>query len=213
MLDLALEGHGDAHAVHRETMDEVGGAVQRINDPDVVRMLGAVRVAGFLGQDAVAGVGRQKRLDDGLLCGVIHLGHEVVHLLLRNTHRLHVECGAVDDGASGACGLDGHVKHGVQVGRHGLCEEGRWPGQEARGGTGDAVGNWKRALILPAARRRAAGGVVRQGRRSRSDSPTVTRWMRPLLPTEYSTYSCLRRLGAGSVPARSLLASTLSRPS
>ena len=72
-------------------------------------------VARFLGPDAVAGVGREQRLDDGLLAGMVDFGDEVVDLLLRDAHGLDVERGPVDDGAGGAGGLDGHVEHGVQA--------------------------------------------------------------------------------------------------
>lgn len=49
---------------------------------------------------------------------MVHLGDEVVHLLLRHAHGFNVEGGAVDDGAGGACSLDGYVEHGVEIGRH-----------------------------------------------------------------------------------------------
>jgi hypothetical protein len=39
-------------------------------------------------------------------------------LFLRNSNSLHVQGGAVDDGACGACSLDGYVEHGVEIGRH-----------------------------------------------------------------------------------------------
>ena len=106
-------------------MDEIGGAVQRVDDPDIVGILGAMRAAGFFGQDAVAGIGGEQGLDDDLFAGLIDLGDEVVDLLLRDTHRLDVERRAIDDGASGARSLDGHVEHGMQIGRHELCEERR----------------------------------------------------------------------------------------
>jgi hypothetical protein len=95
-------------------VDEVGGAVQRIDDPDEVAALLAMLLAGLFGQDAVVGVGGEERLDDGGFAGVVDLGDEVVDLLLRHTDRLDVERGAVDDGAGGACGLDGHVEHGME---------------------------------------------------------------------------------------------------
>ena len=44
---------------------------------------------------------------------VVDFGHEIVGLLGRDTDRLDVEGGAVDDGAGGARSLDGHVEHGV----------------------------------------------------------------------------------------------------
>jgi hypothetical protein len=52
---------------------------------------------------------------------VVDFGDEVIDLLLRDAHRFHIQRRAVDDGAGGAGGLDGHVEHGVQVGgRHEL---------------------------------------------------------------------------------------------
>jgi hypothetical protein len=54
---------------------------------------------------------------------VVDFGDEVIDLLLRDANRFNVERGTVDDGASGARSLDGHVEHGVEIGRHELCEE------------------------------------------------------------------------------------------
>jgi hypothetical protein len=49
---------GDRDAVLREAVDEVGGAVQGIDDPDVfVFIVQVVGSTGFLGQDGVVGVG------------------------------------------------------------------------------------------------------------------------------------------------------------
>ncbi|MPN02045.1 hypothetical protein SDC9_149258 [bioreactor metagenome] len=102
-------------------MDEVGGAVQRIDDPHEFRRLGAMLAARFFGQDAVLRVSGEKGFDDGALARHVDLGHKIIELLLRDTHSLDVEGSSVDDGASGARSLDGHVKHGVQGrGRHGL---------------------------------------------------------------------------------------------
>jgi hypothetical protein len=63
-------------------VDEVGGAVQRIDDPDAVRILGSMLAARFLGQDPVVGIGCQQGLDDRLFAGVVDFGDEVVDLLL-----------------------------------------------------------------------------------------------------------------------------------
>jgi hypothetical protein len=104
-------------------VNEVGGAVQGVDHPDVIGAGAAMLAAGFLGPDAVVGVGPEQGLDDGAFGGVVDLGDEVVRLLLRDAHGLHVEGGPVDDGAGGASGLDGHVEHGVLVGRHELFEE------------------------------------------------------------------------------------------
>jgi hypothetical protein len=66
LLDLAAHGQRNADAIDGEAVDEVGGAVQRIDDPDVVRILGSMLAARFLGQDAVVGVGGEQGFDDGL---------------------------------------------------------------------------------------------------------------------------------------------------
>jgi hypothetical protein len=55
---------------------------------------------------------------------------------LRNADRFHVERSTVDDGASGACSLDGHIEHGVEIGRHELCEELNWPTHDRGGEAG-----------------------------------------------------------------------------
>jgi hypothetical protein len=75
------------------------------------------------GQDAVVRVGGQQGVDDDFFTRMVDLGDEVVDLLLRDANSLNVERGTVDDGASGARSLDGHVEHGVEIGRHKLCEE------------------------------------------------------------------------------------------
>ena len=81
----------------------------------------AMLAAGFLGPDAVVRIRGQQRLDDDLFGRVIDFGDEVVRLLLRDADGLDVERSPVDDRAGGAGGLDGHVEHGMQVGRrHGL---------------------------------------------------------------------------------------------
>ena len=115
---------------------------------------GAVLAARFLGQDAVAGVGREQGLDDGLLAGVVHLGHVVVDLFLRDAHSLHVQGRAVDDGAGGGRPLMATLSMGCRLddidcaGVRGGLWRGRGPGTENTA-AGDAGGDNKR-WILPA---------------------------------------------------------------
>ena len=91
--------------------------------------------ARLFGQNAVVRVGGQQGFDDDFFAGVVDFGDEIIDLFLRNANRLHVKGSAVDDGASGACSLDGHVEHGVEIGRHELCEERGGPTHD-RGGKG-----------------------------------------------------------------------------
>jgi hypothetical protein len=118
LFDFALDRQGDADAVHRQAVNKVGGAVQRVDDPDKFRVFGAVLLARFFGQDAVTGVGSQQCLDDDLFGCVVNIGYEVIDQFLRNADRLHIQRGAVDDGAGGSGRLDGDVDHGMQIGGH-----------------------------------------------------------------------------------------------
>ena len=59
-------------------MQEVGGAIQRVDDPDELAVLRAMLAAGFFGQDGVTGVGGEQDLDDRGLSRLVDLGHKVV---------------------------------------------------------------------------------------------------------------------------------------
>ena len=63
----------------RKAVQEIGGAVQRVDDPDIFV---AALAAAFLGQDAVIRVGLVDRLDYQSLGRAIDLRDEVVAALL-----------------------------------------------------------------------------------------------------------------------------------
>ena len=94
-------------------MDEVGGAVQRVDDPHVFCIRVAVRFAGLFGQDAVVRVGSEQCFDDDFFAGLVNLGDKVVFHFFRHAHRFHIQGCAVDDGPCRARRLDGDVEHGV----------------------------------------------------------------------------------------------------
>ena len=71
-------------------MNEIGRAVERINDPNVIGVRVAVRGPRFFGQDAVIGIRGQQRLNNDALAVLVNFSHKVVHLLLRNTHSLDI---------------------------------------------------------------------------------------------------------------------------
>jgi len=134
LFDLAAHGQRNADAINGQAVDKVGGAVQRIDDPDKLRVLGAFSAARFFGPDTVAGVGRQQGFNDCRFCCMINFGHEVVGIFLRHAHRFDIQRGAVDDRAGGASSLHGHIDHGVQIKRHKLYLEERWvPAGDAGG--------------------------------------------------------------------------------
>jgi hypothetical protein len=75
----------DGHGVLRESVDEVGGAIQRINDPLMLRMiacalLAASGVAGFFGQDGMVRVGATQFINDGLFGRLIDGGRLTVDM-------------------------------------------------------------------------------------------------------------------------------------
>jgi hypothetical protein len=119
LLDLAAKGQRDRHRVHRQAVDEVGGAIERIDDPQVLAVLGAVLAARLFGQDGVAGVGGEQDFDDRPFGRLIDLGDEVVDTLGGDLQPFDVECGAVDDRSGCAGRLDGDVEHRVEGLRHG----------------------------------------------------------------------------------------------
>ena len=82
LFQPALHLQRNADAVEGKAMDEVGGAVQGIDDPDVVGIGVTVGGAGLFGQDAMVGVGGEQRVDDDALAVLVYLRHKVVRLLL-----------------------------------------------------------------------------------------------------------------------------------
>jgi len=122
VVDDGLRDHAallqrDRDAVVGVAVQEIGGAVDRIDDPDVLAVV--VQVRGrtrFLAEDGVVGVGFQQRLDDGLFRGLVDVGNEVVVAFFADGDAVEVERSAVDDGRGAAGGLDGRVEHGMHKG-------------------------------------------------------------------------------------------------
>ena len=58
LRDLAALLQRDRYAILRKAVDEIGGAVERIDDPDVFIFVVQVGgCAGFFGQDGMVGIG------------------------------------------------------------------------------------------------------------------------------------------------------------
>ena len=105
----------DRDAVLREAVDEVGGAVERIDDPDVLGL--AFAASGFLGEEAMVRIGVPDDADDRLLGRLVHLRHAVVGAFRRYLQpAAAIERGAVDDRAGLARGANGKVEHGMHTG-------------------------------------------------------------------------------------------------
>ena len=101
-------------------MDEVGGAIERVDDPDeFCVVLRTVRAAGLFGHDAVVRVRGQQGFNDDGLGSLVHFGDEIVGLLGGHAHRFHIKRRPVDDRAGKTRRLDGDIEHGVEIAGHG----------------------------------------------------------------------------------------------
>jgi hypothetical protein len=107
----ALVRQRDRHAVILEAVDEVRGAVERVDDPLVLGLV--VRLAGFFGEDGVIGVGGLQRVDDRRFRCLVDLRDEIVVLFLADLNQVEIERRPVDDLRGAAGGLDGDVEHGM----------------------------------------------------------------------------------------------------
>src|SRR5450830_1293733 len=111
--DLATLLQGDRNAVLRKTVDEIGSAVEWIDDPDVFIFVVQIgRGARLFGQDGVIWISGLQDVDDGFFSGLIDFGDEVVVLLLGDFEQGDVEGRSVDDGGGAAGCLDRRIEHG-----------------------------------------------------------------------------------------------------
>src|SRR5690606_9000827 len=80
----------NAHGIVRNAADEVGGAIQRIDDPEVISTFsGALRDPAFLAEDAVIGVRLAQRGHDQLFGGAVDLGDIILRVFLIYRDHVH----------------------------------------------------------------------------------------------------------------------------
>ena len=92
MCDLATLPERDGDRILRKAVDEVGGAVERINDPDVFGVtLRRFRDTGLFSNEAMIWVGLLLHLNDGLLGRLIDFADEIVRPLARDTYLIEIE--------------------------------------------------------------------------------------------------------------------------
>ena len=66
-------------------MDKIGGAIKRIDDPNVFIVVMQVgRRAGLFGQDGMVGVGLGQYIDDCPFGGLIDFGDKIVMTFVRH---------------------------------------------------------------------------------------------------------------------------------
>jgi len=103
----------DRDGKHRKAVQEVGRAVERIDDPECIVLAGP---AALLGEKCVLRVVTADDADDFLLGGVVDLGDEVVASLGGDGERLEAVQAPDDDLARAARGPNGNVEkrlHGL----------------------------------------------------------------------------------------------------
>ena len=91
-------------------MQEIRGAVERVDDPGVIVARGG---AAFLGEEAVSRVGLADRRDHDLLGGAVDFADEVVAALLADGQRADAVEAAHDDVAGAPRGADRDVEQRV----------------------------------------------------------------------------------------------------
>jgi hypothetical protein len=106
----------DRDAILRKTVDEIGGAVERVDDPAVLGIRHR-KIPGLLAQHRVVGVGLAQDLDDRCFRGAVDLGDEVVLALGADLQRTSVQRRAIDDAAGAARRLDRRVEQGMHGAR------------------------------------------------------------------------------------------------
>src|SRR5436305_15028308 len=101
--ELAPPPAGDRNAVDRQPLEEVGGAVERIDDPFTAAAPAGARPA-LLGEDPVVGMAGENGADDRLLALLVGPGDEVVLALLADIEVPAPEVAGDDRGPGGGGG-------------------------------------------------------------------------------------------------------------
>ena len=107
VLHAAVDLDADRNAKDRKAVQEIGRAVQRINDPDDVRFATGTR---FLGEDGVLGVVPANGLDDRSLGRTVRFTDEVVVTLGLDPDGVELGNLSHQQIARTACGHDRHVQ-------------------------------------------------------------------------------------------------------
>ena len=113
LRDQSLLREGDRHAVLRESVQEVGGAVERIDDPDVLGVGIVAFGRALFREDRMVRVGVEQRVDDRAFRRAVDLAHEVLRPLRRDGQPVEVAGAAADHVAGTARGFHRDGERGV----------------------------------------------------------------------------------------------------
>ncbi|MCY1177914.1 hypothetical protein D9M73_182400 [compost metagenome] len=99
----------------RDATQEVGGAVQRVDDPQVILAFFAAACvqAGFFAVDGVVRVGLAQGIDDFLLCGAIDFGDVILGVFFVDLDGIQALDGAEDQFTGAAGGAQRDIQHGL----------------------------------------------------------------------------------------------------
>jgi len=124
VVDHPLGDHAALHQrdrdrILRQTVDEVRGAIERIDNPDMLAQSGialdwaslSVDVTGLFAQNRVAGEGAKQRFDDRVFGCPIDFGDKVVGLFTGNADGVDIERRAGDDSACATRGSNPDIDH------------------------------------------------------------------------------------------------------
>ena len=117
LCHLAAVRERDRNAVLRKTMEIVRGAVEWIDDPDVLGVDVRILRRAFLRQDRVIRIRREDRLDDLPFRLAVDLAHEILRPLRRDGEEIEIAGAAIDDAAGAPRGLHRDGERGM----HELC--------------------------------------------------------------------------------------------
>ncbi len=114
MLKAAAVFAGDADGKVRNAANEVGGAVQWVDDPQVVGAFAAAFVqAAFFAENAVSRVGLAQSGDDALLGSSVDLCDVVFGFFFVNLDGIQALDGAENQFAGAAGGAQRDIQHGL----------------------------------------------------------------------------------------------------
>lgn len=124
VVDHPLGDHAALHQrdrdrILRQTVNEIGGAIERIDNPDMLAQSGIpldraplrVDVTGLFAQDRMAGEGAKQRFDDRVFGCPIDFGDKVVGLFTGNADGVDIERRAGNDSACATRGPNPDIDH------------------------------------------------------------------------------------------------------
>ncbi len=114
MLQAATVFAGDADRKVGNATQEVGGAIEWVDDPQVFFAFAAASVeAGFFAADGVSRIRFAQSVDDFLLGGTINLGHIVLGVFFVDLDGIQALDGAENQFTGGAGGAQRDIQHGL----------------------------------------------------------------------------------------------------